>query len=92
MTTELYLILKGKTYRALSIVGCDHTVAQSKGWRDGWTMLMDPSNWPSMSTFLALLLRDMPDTSQRQVLLDGLAAQYTAYDGWLDYATATFRG
>ena len=91
MTTELYTILRGKAYRGLALVGLDHTHARTAGFTDGWAMLMHPDNWPKMSSFLALLLRDMPDTGHRQVLLDGLAQQYTEYHGWIPYAIATFR-
>lgn len=81
---SLYDKLKGQAYSALATCGMDHKLAQSKDFKDGWQMLIHAHDSHHMPLFLNLINETLSE-KQRQVLLDGLADEYTEHSNWLDY-------
>jgi hypothetical protein len=80
--------MKGLAYSVLaSIASCDHPKAKSKGYADGWEMLLDLHDKNEMAVFCVGLQSVMSET-QAKILLDGLAIEYTQFSNWLDFAEA----
>lgn len=88
MNTPLYASLKGHAYPILATAAsCDHPKAVSKGYRDGWQMLVDHHDGNEMAMF-CLGLPQVVSQAQATVLLDGLAQEYTPFSNWLDFVDA----
>lgn len=88
MTTSLYASLKGHAYAILATAAsCDHPKAVSKGYKDGWQMLLDRHDDNEMAMF-CLGLPQVLSQAQATVLFDGLAREYTQFSNWLDFVDA----
>lgn len=86
--TQIYDGLKGQAYSVLATnASCDHSKAKSKGYKDGWQLLLDQHDDNEMALFCASLPQVLSE-AQAKVLLDGLAREYTEFDNWLDYTNA----
>ncbi|KWU19172.1 hypothetical protein AS149_13065 [Burkholderia cenocepacia] len=84
----MYDACKGLAYPVLStIASCDHTKAVSKGYKDGWQMLLDHHDGNEMALFCTSLGGVM-SVAQSTVLLDGLAKEYTEFEKWPDFVSA----
>lgn len=80
--------LKGLAYSVLStLASCDHGKAKSKGYKDGWAMLLDKHDDNEMAVFCTSLPQVLSE-DQAKVLLDGLAREYTPLPNWLDFVDA----
>lgn len=80
-----YEACKGLAYPLLaSAASCDHPKAKSKGYKDGWQLLMDRHDDSEMAIFCSNLPSVLSE-AQRQVLLDGLAIEYAGCKDWLDF-------
>jgi hypothetical protein len=88
MNHPTYVACKGLAYQVLAtIASCDHPKAQSKGYADGWAMLLDHHDDNEMALFCTSLDKTL-STAQCQVLLDGLAKEYTEFTTWPDFVSA----
>lgn len=85
---SLYDMTKAKTYASLAVCGFDHNLAKSKGFKDGWDMLIQSHNDNGYAMFMGLLMKDEPSQAKRRILLDGLATEYTQHKCYLDYVGA----
>lgn len=86
--SQIYEGLKGQAYSDLStLASCDHGKAKSKGYKDGWQMLLDKHDDNEMAIFCASLPQVLSE-AQAKVLLDGLAVEYTRFPNWLCFANA----
>lgn len=85
MSTPLYEALKGQAYATLAtLASCDHGKAASKGYKDGWQMLLDKHEENEMTVFCTALPNVM-SAPQAKLLLDGLAREYTQFSNWLAF-------
>ena len=87
-TSPTYHACKGLAYPTLAtIASCDHIKAKARGYSDGWKMLLDKHDGNEMALFCINLPNALSE-AQRQVLLDGLAREYTEFSSWLEFADA----
>jgi hypothetical protein len=88
MSGNLYEITKGKAYTVLAVLAsCDHPKAKSKGYRDGWQMLIDCHDDNEMALF-CLNLPSALQEGHAKALLDGLAREYTGLKDWPEFVEA----
>jgi hypothetical protein len=86
MKGNLYEITKGKAYNVLSVIaGCDHNKAKTKGYQDGWQMLVDRHDDNEMALFCQNLPSALTGDHAR-ILLDGIAREYTGLKDWPEFA------
>ena len=84
----LYQSMKGLAYQTLAVIAsCDHPKAKSKGYADGWKMLIDLHDENEMALFCLNLPKALSEP-QSQILLDGLAQEYTQFATWPEFADA----
>lgn len=83
-----YLACKAIAYPLLAtIASCDHQKAVSKGYVNGWQMLLDKHDDNEMAFFCMNLNRTLT-LEQSTILLDGLAQEFTEFSNWLDFTDA----
>lgn len=82
-----YDACKAAAYNTLAAVGCDHPKAKSKGYADGWQMLMDKHNDNEMGMFCLMAPQAMSQV-QFTCLADGLAREYAGMPDWMTFVEA----
>jgi len=88
MSATMYNACKGLAYPLLAtLCSCDHPKAQSKGYKDGWQMLLDKHDDNEMTLF-CMSLGNTLSPAQSKLLLDGLAREYTDFATWDKFADA----
>jgi len=88
MKNSLCDILKGKVYPVLAtLASCDHQLAKSKGYKNGWEMLIDKHDSNEMAMFCSGLHTVMT-RDESTILLDCLAQEFTEFLNWGDFVDA----
>ena len=81
----MYSNLKGLAYPAACLAsGRSNQEAATAGFSDVFDLIMSDSDHPRQGVFLMRLMAALSE-KQRQILLDGLAAEYADCANWLAY-------
>lgn len=81
-------MLKAEAYPCLALYGFDHVLAKSKGYKDGWEMLLTRHE---DAGFFHLSLGEFLSRKQIVVLYDAIVKEYFGYPDYLTYVAAVVK-
>jgi len=81
-------MLKAEAYPCLALYGFDHVLAKSKGYKDGWEMMLTRHEDAGL---FHLGLGEFLSRKQIVVLYDAIVKEYFGYPDYLAYVSVVGR-